>query len=95
MKRTLFFMLLSAWLFAPAAWAYDFEADGIYYNIISLDDKTVEVTGGSYSGDVTIPVKVMYKDTQYSVISIGYHAFYGCSGLTSITIPESVTSISD
>ena len=30
-----------------------------------------------------------------SVTSIGYYAFYGCTGLTSVTIPDSVTSIGD
>lgn len=30
-----------------------------------------------------------------TVTAIGFYAFYGCSGLTSITIPESVTSIED
>ncbi len=30
---------------------------------------------------------------RYTVIGIGYNAFYGCTGLTSVTIPNSVTSI--
>ena len=33
--------------------------------------------------------------TDGSVTSIGVQAFYGCTGLTSITIPSSVTSIGD
>ena len=33
--------------------------------------------------------------TDGSVTSIGWYAFYYCSGLTSITIPDSVTSIGD
>ena len=80
--------------------AHDFEVDGIYYNITSEVDKTVEVTysGDSYdavldkySGAVTIPETVTYNDNIYSVISIGSFAFAGCSGLTSVEIPNSVT----
>ena len=80
--------------------AHDFEVDGIYYNITSAEDKTVEVTfsGDSYdavldkySGSVTIPETVTYNDNIYSVISIGSFSFAGCSGLTSVEIPNSVT----
>ncbi len=35
------------------------------------------------------------RGTHYQVISIGDCAFSGCSGLTSVTIPSSVTSIGD
>ena len=100
MKRTLFFMLLSAWLFAPAAWAYDFETDGICYNITSSNDKTVEVayySDDKYSGDVTvtIPETVTNEGIEYRVIAIGNGAFDGCWNLTSVTIPNSVTAISN
>ena len=72
-----------------------FEVDGIYYNILSEEDKTVEVTSGSnkYIGAVTIPASVTYNSTTYGVISIGDMAFTYCTGLTSIEIPASVTSI--
>ena len=77
--------------------AYDFQVDGVYYNINS-GTTTVRVTYentnyNSYSGSVVIPSTVTYNGTTYSVTSIGEWAFYGCSGLTSITIPNSITSI--
>ena len=79
---------------AATAFAYDFEVDGIYYNKLS-DGTSVEVTSGdkNYTGSVTIPSQVTYSGTTYSVISIGASAFWGCRGLTSVTIPNSVTSI--
>ena len=78
--------------------AYDFEVDGIYYNITSETDLTVEVTyrnTNSYKGMVVIPEGVTYNGKTYSVTSIGGSAFYNCSGLTNITIPNSVTSIGE
>lgn len=82
-------------LCCTVAGAADFEVDGIYYNILSSEDKTVEVTSGSnkYSGAVTIPASVTYNSITYSVTSIGNGAFEGCHDLTSIEIPSSVTSI--
>lgn len=80
--------------------AYDFQSDGIYYNITSSDDKTVEVTGNtsllnSYSGSVTIPSTVTYSGITYTVTAIGEYAFYFSSDLTDVSIPVSVTSIGD
>ena len=89
---------------ATGASAHDFEVGGIYYNIISSSDLTVEVTykGSSYneyskeySGELVIPVTVIYNAKTYSVISIGNYAFYNCSGLTNIEIPNSVTTIGE
>ena len=82
--------------------AYDFKIDGIYYSITSSSDPlTVAVVypglNGNgyydkYTGSVTIPKTVTYKGKTYSVTSID-GAFSGCSDLTSVTIPNSVTSI--
>ena len=83
-------------LFSTNAFAYDAEIDGIYYNLVTKA-KQAEVTENPnrYTGAVKIPETVSYNNVTYSVTSIGYGAFYNCSGLTSVTIPNSVTSIGD
>ena len=82
--------------------AYDFVANNIYYEITSSYDRTLAVTfeGSSYdsytneySGEIIIPMTIIYSGTTYSVTEIRLGAYYGCSGLTSITIPNSVTEI--
>ena len=96
------FSLLVALLATTTLWAYDFQSGELYYNFTSSSAPyTVEVTyqdgwsSNNYLGltTATIPETVTYNGTTYSVTSIGYSAFYGCSSLTSITIPNSVTSI--
>ena len=95
---------IAALLCSLAVSAHDFEVDGIYYNITSSTNLTVEVTyKGNYSsayyneygGVVIIPSTVTYGDNTYQVTSIGDEAFESCNNLTSVTIPESVISIGE
>ena len=70
--------------------------DGFRY-LLDSDTKTatlVPKTDGKYSGDIIIPEKVKGNDgVEYIVASLGASCFKGCTGLTSITIPSSVTSL--
>ena len=84
---------LSMALQASASEPY-FDSDGISYAVLSIDDRTVAVT--AYTGDneaISIPQQVTYEGTTYTVTRIGDHAFSHCTGLTSVTIPNSVTEI--
>ena len=69
--------------------------DGLRY-LIDSDAKTATLTanpnGEKYTGDIVVPGKVKASNgVEYTVTSLGANCFYGCSGLTSITIPSSVT----
>ena len=91
-------LTFAALVCSTVASAYNFEADGIYYNITNKTTLTVAVTYkttsyNSYSGNVVIPSTVIYNGQTYSVTSIGGNAFSDCTNLTSVTIPTSVTSI--
>ena len=94
MKNLITCLLLLLALLLPAnAAAYDFEVDGIYYNI-NGNEATVTSDGyRSYSGIVNIPDVVTYNGTTYSVTAIGENAFRGSSDMTAVTIPNSVVTI--
>ena len=78
--------------------AYDFEREGIYYNING--NNSVEVTyrttsHNSYSGSVSIPAQVTYGGVSYDVTAVGSSAFRRSTNLTSVTFPTSIKSIGD
>ena len=93
-----YFSLLLALLMSmvsTTALAYHAEIDGIYYN---FSRTTAQVTYksadyNSYSGDVVIPESVDYNGITYIVVEIGRGAFWGSTGLTSVSIPNGVTKI--
>ena len=97
---------LAALLLALTSWAKGVEIKGIYY-VLDSSTKTAMVTYSSdspfypnpdataYKGNITIPASVTYGGTAYRVTKIGNYAFYGCSSLTSVSIPSSVTTIGD
>ena len=63
-----------------------------FYNEAKLASVT-DTTSTSLSGALEIPSVVSNGENSYKVYSIGNYAFSSCSSLTSITIPEGVTSI--
>ena len=87
------FLLFALLLGAYSAWAA-VRVDGIYYNL-DKGNKTASVTFGGvrYKDTVVIPKSISVDGTTYIVTNLGYKCFEKCSGLTSITIPNSVTSL--
>ena len=86
-----------------AMMAYDCEVDGIYYNVV-VKAKTASVTKASYYNDqyrgvIVIPATFEYNGVVYTVTGIENEAFTEqlwrneWERKTSITIPNTVTSI--
>ncbi len=74
--------------------AYDFEVDGIYYNIISVPQLTCAVTNGDkgYSGKITLPETVEFAGRQFKVEEIARGAFEN-SDIIDIEYPSTIKAI--
>ena len=75
--------------------AYDFEVDGLCYNLVSMDQKSVCLVRGAsdYSGDLVIPGTIQVGSYTFTVDSIADNACSHSYGITSITICEGVKKI--
>lgn len=96
------FLFVALVAFMPVTVKADFYCQGIWY--VEVSDSTVITRPGEYSnnyqgnnveGDVVIPksVKNYFEDKSYKVVGIGKNSFYNCSGMTGISIPETVSEI--
>lgn len=103
MKRFLLVLFALTYVGVLVSHAQFYTVNGIFYD--PIDDNSLIVvasSSSSYSGEITIPNKVTiectgaygdkYKRT-FTVVGIGEEAFRGCSRLTAITLPSSITSI--
>lgn len=93
-------LMAMACLASSAAFAYDAQVGGVYYNFHGTEAEVTYLAEDwdntdAYTGTVTIPEQVNYDGQTYTVTTIGHDAFFGCTKLTSVNIPESVTSIGD
>ena len=70
-----------------------FEVDGIKYVPISQSDLTCEIIECANENDIVVQESITYNGTTYIVKGIGNYAFYGCTDLKSVFIPNSVTNI--
>ena len=78
---------------------WDLWVNGIYYEIkgnnavVTFNYFLYGQYYSDYSGNVIIPKTVSHNGETYTVTAIGNDAFSGCSGLTGITLPNTITSI--
>lgn len=75
--------------------AQDFEVGGLYYDILSAEEKTVSVARppkSNYQGSYTVPARVTYQGKEYVVQSIGETAFYLGTNLK-VTIEPGIREI--
>lgn len=82
----------------------EIEVDGICYNIVSEEEKLVEVTykgdkynayDNEYRGSVVVPSAISYNGATYTVVSVGEFAFAHCAQLTEVTLPASIVSVGE
>lgn len=101
-------LLFALLVTATTAYASDFSAvaptgQTLYYTIVTGGVQVVYPAGSTPTmgwmgytkptGVLTIPATVTYGGTAYNVVAVDKFAFYECTGLTTVTVPEGVTAV--
>ena len=93
-------LLIVCFIYSSVINAYDFQVDGLYYEIIKgTNEVFIHPANGKiqmkYSGDITIPESVSdYDGNVYTIVGIGEYAF-AASSITSISLPQTIRFIDD
>lgn len=76
---------------------FDCKEGDVYVDVTSSPEGTCTITSGDApcTGDVQIPANVNYEGKSYDVTVIGTNAFADNTGLTGISVPNTVTTVSD
>lgn len=67
--------------------------DGIKYSLYSNGEAAISYQDEYLTGDIVIPEKVSYNDIDYTVTKVDDEAFKNETGITSIVLPNSITSL--
>lgn len=98
MKKLLFFVILLVSVVRLDAQNIgdQITIDSLIYKVTSISPAECEVYRYTDSiTDITIPSTITNSETEFSVTKIGESAFYRCSSLRTIVIPNSIISIGE
>lgn len=91
-KKSLFLIMICV---SISGFAYDFEVDGIAYDILSFTELECQVAKKTYQGDIIIPSEVTYQGKTLKVVSLDDDCFEGCKNLLSVVLPNTISTLGD
>lgn len=89
MEKRILILIMCVMMLSPNAIAYDFEVDGLWYNLSPKGDDVTLVGSSQRNGNFIIPSKISYRNREFVVSSIKEGAFYGYD-FSELVIPSTV-----